>query len=160
MAVVAGAGDGLGLDGVVPLRAGPDRQRLHGRLVAAGLLPNTPPVYRRFSARTASARREGGFPDLIDTLREVHVPPPWPDAGAFVREMPQYFRLDRTRGQPYALYVAAEKDTLRQLLTGWLAEYGLPVSVVPGFGSQSYADLVRRCLAHEDREAVLWQRTI
>lgn len=29
------------------------------RLVAAGLLPNTPPMYRRLSARTARARRDG-----------------------------------------------------------------------------------------------------
>ena len=113
------------------------------RLVSQGLLANTPPMYRRLSSRMAAARREGRFPDLIDTLREIHVPPVWPNAGAFAREMPGWFRLDRTRGQSHALYVAAEKDTLRQLLTGWLADLGIPVLVVRGFGSQSYADVVR-----------------
>ncbi|WP_076971566.1 hypothetical protein [Streptomyces sparsogenes] len=47
------------------------------------------------------------------------------------------FRLDRTEGQEHALYVAAGKDTLRQQLTGWLADGGVPVLVVRGFGSQS-----------------------
>ncbi|MFE3144251.1 hypothetical protein [Streptomyces scopuliridis] len=125
------------------------------RLVSEGRLPNTPPMYRRLSSRLAQARREGRFPDLIDTLREVHVPPVWPDAGAFVGEVPDWFRLDRTRGQEHAVYVAAEKDTLRQLLTGWLADLGIPVLVVRGFGSQSYVDVVRERTATDARPAVL-----
>ncbi|WP_395367032.1 hypothetical protein ACHGLA_36455 [Streptomyces sp. YH02] len=125
------------------------------RLVSAGLLPNTAPTYRRLSSQLAQARRDGHFPDLIDTIREVHVPPSWPDAAAFEADMPQWFRLDRTRGQQWALYMAAEKDTLRQLLTRWLAEYGIPVLVVRGFGSQSYADVVRERVRSDPRPAVL-----
>ncbi|MFC9484606.1 hypothetical protein ACFTZM_00815 [Streptomyces hydrogenans] len=125
------------------------------RLVAAGLVPNTAPTYRRLSAQLAQARRDGRFPELIDTVREVHVPPCWPDAAAFREEMAGWFRLDRTRGQQWAVYVVAEKDTLRQLLTRWLAEYGIPVLVVRGFGSQSYADVVRERVRADPRPAVL-----
>ncbi|MBK3646321.1 hypothetical protein [Streptomyces sp. MBT33] len=125
------------------------------RLVSEGVLPHTAPMYRRLSSRLAQARREGRFPDLVDTLREVHVPPAWPDAGAFLREAVDWFSLDRTEGQEHALYVAAEKDTLRQLLTGWLAEYGIPVLVVRGFGSQSYVDVVHERTARDAREAHL-----
>ncbi|WP_086706545.1 hypothetical protein [Streptomyces antimycoticus] len=125
------------------------------RLASEGILPHTPPMYRRLSSQLAKARREGRFPDLIDTLREVHVPTAWPDAGAFLREIPDWFRLDRTEGQEHALYVAAEKDTLRQLLTDWLAPYGIPVLVVRGFGSQSYVDVVRERTAADQREAHL-----
>ncbi|MFD3780807.1 hypothetical protein [Streptomyces sp. NPDC058612] len=125
------------------------------RLAAEGVLPHTRPMYRRLSSQLAQARREGRFPDLIDTMREVHVPPAWPSAGAFVAEMPAWFRLDRTAGQEHALYVAAEKDTLRQQLTGWLEFAGIPVFVVRGFSSQSYADVVRHRVAHEQRQACL-----
>ncbi len=121
------------------------------RLVSEGVLPHMPSMYRRLSSRLAQARREGRFPDLVDTLREVHVPPAWPDAGAFLRESVDWFGLDRTHGQEHALYVAAEKDTLRQLLTGWLAQYGIPVLVVRGFGSQSYVDVVRERTARDPR---------
>ncbi|WP_407841436.1 hypothetical protein ACE1OC_43380 (plasmid) [Streptomyces sp. DSM 116496] len=124
------------------------------RLAAEGVLPHTPPMYRRLSSQLAQARREGRFPDLIDTVREVHVLPAWPDADAFVREISDWFRLDRTAGQEHALYVAAEKDTLRQQLTGWLEFAGIPV-LVRGFSSQSYADVVRDRVAHEQREAHL-----
>ncbi|MET9364600.1 hypothetical protein ABZX93_27300 [Streptomyces sp. NPDC006632] len=52
------------------------------RLASEGVLPHTPSMYRHLPYRLAQARREGRFPDLIDTLREVHVPPSWPDAPA------------------------------------------------------------------------------
>ncbi|WP_335938025.1 hypothetical protein [Streptomyces sp. PTD5-9] len=78
------------------------------RLVSEGMLPPTPSMYRHLFSPLAQARREGRFPDLIDTLREAV----------------DWFALDRTEGQ-HPVYVAAEKNTLRQLLTGWLAEYGI-----------------------------------
>ncbi|MFI6730838.1 hypothetical protein NRF20_43295 [Streptomyces sp. R-74717] len=55
------------------------------RLTSEGVLPHTPSMHRHLSSHLAQARREGRFPDLIDILREVHVPPAWPDAGAFLR---------------------------------------------------------------------------
>ncbi|MFF5706595.1 hypothetical protein ACFY7H_29530 [Streptomyces sp. NPDC012794] len=125
------------VDGYAPLKV--TLRQVMYRVAAEGVLPHTPPMYRRLSARLAQARREGRFPDLIDTVREVHVPPSWPSADAFVREMPDWFRLDRTAGQEHALYVAAEKDTLRQQLTGWLEFAGIPVLIVRGFSSQSHA---------------------
>lgn len=87
--------------------------------------------------RLAQARPEERFPDLIDPLREVHVPPAWPNAGAFLRAAPDWFALDRTAGQATALYVACERDTLRAQLTGWLKRPGIPVLVVCGFGSRT-----------------------
>ncbi|MFZ3562911.1 hypothetical protein ACOKM5_44050 [Streptomyces sp. BH097] len=141
------------VDGYGPLKV--TLRQVMYRLVSEGVLPHTAPMYRRLSAQLAQARREGRFPDLIDTVRAVHVRPAWPDADAFVRQMPGWFRLDRTEGQKRALYVAAEKDTLRQQLTGWLDEAGIPVLVVRGFGSQSYADVVRDRVAADLREAVL-----
>lgn len=72
-----------------------------------------------------------------------------------MRESPDWFGLDLTHGQAQALYVAAEKDTGRQLLTGWLAQSGIPVLVVRGFGFQSYADVVRDCVAADPRQGVL-----
>ncbi|MFH8894384.1 hypothetical protein [Streptomyces sp. NPDC017949] len=125
------------------------------RLAAEGVLPHTPSMCRRLSSQLAHARREGRFPDLIDTVREVHVPPVWTDADAFVREMPAWFRLDRTAGQEHALYGAAGKDSLRQQLTGWLEFAGIPVLVVRGVSSQFYADVVRDRVAHEQRGADL-----
>ncbi len=141
------------VQGYAPLKV--TLRQIMYRLVSEGILPHTAPMYRRLSAQLARARREGRFPDLIDTVRTVHVPPAWPHVDVFVEQMPGWFRLDRTGGQEHALYVAAEKDTLRQQLTEWLDEAGIPVLVVRGFGSQTYADVVRDRVAADPREAVL-----
>jgi hypothetical protein len=141
------------VEGYAPLKV--TLRQVMYRLVSEGALPHTAPMYRRLSAQLAQARREGRFPDLIDTVRAVHVPPAWPHVDVFVEQMPDWFRLDRTEGQERALYVAAEKDTLRQQLTEWLDEAGIPVLVVRGFGSQSYADVVRDRVARDPRQAVL-----
>ncbi|MCX5316673.1 hypothetical protein [Streptomyces sp. NBC_00154] len=130
-------------------------RQVHYRLVAEGLIPNTPPTCRRPSSRLAQARRDGHFPDLIDTLREVRVPPAWADARDFLADIPDWFALDRTAGQKAALYVAAEKDTLRRMFTDWLADLGIPVLVVRGFSSQTYVDIVRARTARDPRPAVL-----
>ncbi|MFE2095280.1 hypothetical protein [Streptomyces sp. NPDC059460] len=130
-------------------------RRCHYRLVGEGLIPHTAPTYRRLSSRLAQARWEERFPDLVDPLREVHVPPAWPDVGAFLRAAPDWFALDRTAGQATTLYVACEKGTLRAQLTGWLEDTGVPVLVVRGFGSQSYVQVVRERTARDPRPAVL-----
>ncbi|MCB5910367.1 hypothetical protein [Streptomyces pinistramenti] len=117
------------------------------RLVAAGLIPHTAPTYRRLSARLAQARREERFPELIDPLREVHAPPAWPDAGAFLRDAPDWFGLDRTAGQTTALYVACEKDTLRAQLTGWVDVLSPEVGAASAAGGGAAADGVGESLA-------------
>ncbi|MDH6130087.1 hypothetical protein [Kitasatospora sp. GP82] len=125
------------------------------KLTMAGVIPHTASSYKHLSSHLAKARRENRFPDLIDTMRRIHEPPAWTDATEMIAQVPGWFRLDRTRGQEVALYVAAEKDTLRAQFTGWLDELGIPVIVVRGYGSQSYADVVRDRVAADPREAVL-----
>jgi hypothetical protein len=57
--------------------------------------------------------------------------------------------------QPVALYLAAEKDTLRAQITGWTEQYGLPVLILRGFSSETYVRRVRERLAAESRPVVL-----
>ncbi|MFF5205729.1 hypothetical protein [Streptosporangium sp. NPDC000396] len=139
----------VGYDGDVTLR------QVHYRLVAAGLIPNTLATYRGLSARLTQAWREDRFPGLVDTLPRTQVPRTWPDAGAFLADAPDWFRLDRTRGQEHAVYVAAEKDTLRLMFADWLADFGIPVLMVRGFAGQRSADVVRNRTSTDPRPPVL-----
>lgn len=124
-------------------------------LASAGVIPNTASAYRHLSSHLARARRAGEFPDLVDYQRSVHVPPSWQDATEFLDEVPELFRLDRTRGQETALYLAAEKDTLRVMFTEWVRDFGIPVLICRGFGSQSYVDIVRARASADPRPAHL-----
>ncbi|MFD8385237.1 hypothetical protein ACFV2X_43095 [Streptomyces sp. NPDC059679] len=125
------------------------------RLISAGALPNRASMYRRLSSHLARARREGRFPDLVDAMREIHQPSAYADVGKLLAAVPDLFRLDRTAGQAEALWVCAEKDTLRVQLAGWLGPLGIPVLVVRGFASESYAALVRERAALDPRPARL-----
>ncbi|MEU7835631.1 hypothetical protein [Nonomuraea sp. NPDC049129] len=101
------------------------------RLAVAGVIPNTAAACRKLSAHLAEARRRGAFPDLIDAVRAIHAPLAYTDPGEILADVPELYRRDRMEHQPVALYLAAEKDTLRAQITGWTAEYGLPVLEIP-----------------------------
>lgn len=53
-----------------------------------GPTPHWPAGAEPLSARFAHARREERFPDLVDPLREVHVPPAWTNATTFLQAVP------------------------------------------------------------------------
>lgn len=142
-AMVAGYPDGITL------------RQLYYLVVSAGLIPHEANFYRRLSKHVALARRAGTFPDLLDPLRRVHVADHWRDVADFAEEMPDWFRLDRTRGQEHALYLAAEKDTLRMMCTDVVFDLGVPVLVVRGYASQTYVKEVRRRVRADPRPAVL-----
>ncbi|MFH8993120.1 hypothetical protein [Streptomyces sp. NPDC017940] len=130
-------------------------RQMYYRLVAESAVPHQAWAYRKLSAHLAVSRRAGRGPELVDMTRAVHVPPAWPDAAAMLAELPEVFRMDRTAGQAVALYVCAEKDTLRALFARWLEGLGVPVLVVRGFASEPYAQLVRERTAADPRPAVL-----
>lgn len=130
-------------------------RQLYYRLVTEGTVPHRAWAYRKLSAHLAASRRAGLGPELVDTTRAVHVPPSWADATTMVAGVPGVFRLDRTAGQAVALYVCAEKDTLRALFARWLDGLGVPVLVVRGFASEPYAQMVRERTAADPRPAVL-----
>ena len=130
-------------------------RQVYYRLAAAGELPLTVTAYKKLSAHLAEARRRGGFPALLDAGRRVYLDPVYADPAQLLELVPGLYRRDRTAGQDQALYVGVEKDTLRVQVTGWLAGYGIPVLVVRGYGSQSYADLVADRVAADPRPAVL-----
>ena len=47
-------------------------RQLFYRLVSAQVIPNSQGAYKRLSALTAEARRDGDFPALIDRGRTIH----------------------------------------------------------------------------------------
>lgn len=53
----------------------PHERRARRETEERGVLSHTAPIYRRLSAQLVQARREVGFPGLIDTVREGHVQP-------------------------------------------------------------------------------------
>jgi hypothetical protein len=123
--------------------------------VAAEMLPNTIGAYKVLSRVTAEARRNDGFPALIDRTRAIHVDVSFSgpsDARAWLREL---YRRDRTEGQSVSLYLGVEKHGLVEQLRAWFSDYGIPVVSLGGYASQTYADEVREHVERQGRSAVL-----
>ena len=130
-------------------------RQLFYRLVAAEVLANTTTAYKTLSARTAEARREGTFPDLIDRTRTIHRHQTFTgpeDARAWLAAI---YRRDRTEGQPWSVYLGVEKDGIVAQLQAWFGDLGVPILALGGYSSQSYVDDVVVDVSETDRPSVL-----
>ena len=130
-------------------------RQLFYRLVSDQTLPNTTSAYKRLSERSAEARRAGWFPPLIDRGRVIHERPAWTSPGEALQSLADQYRLDRTEGQDYALYLGVEKAGIVEQLTAWFGDLGVPVLALGGYSSQSYVDQVCQHAAGQDGTPVL-----
>jgi hypothetical protein len=131
-------------------------RQLYYLLVAEEMLPNLQPYYRRLSAQTAAARREGWFPDLIDRTSRIErflsFDGPQ-EARDYLRNL---YRRDRSAGQGWTVILGVEKDGMSAQLDAWFTDpLGIPHVAAGGYPSQSLVDEVRRDIEAEGRPAVL-----
>ncbi len=130
-------------------------RQLFYRLVSAQLIPNTTSAYKVLSKRTAEARRDGEFPDLIDRGRAIHRPTAWDSPEQILTAAHRSYRRDRTEGQDVSIYVGVEKAGLVIQLESWFGERGIPILALGGYSSQSYIEDIKKDVAEQGRPAVL-----
>lgn len=130
-------------------------RQLFYRLVSAGVIPNNRSAYCQLSSQTAKARRERGFPSLIDRVRAIHRHPTWDSPAAILNAARQQYRRDRTEGQTVSLYLGVEKAGIIEQLESWFGDLGVPILALCGYSSQTYVDDVRADIEAQERPAVL-----
>jgi len=131
-------------------------RQLFYRLVSDGTLRNTQAEYNQLSNRTAEARREGWFPELVDRNRRIVQPYSYSSPEEALEELRDDFRRDRTEGQPYSLYLAVEKAGLVEQLRVWFGdELGIPILPLGGYSSETFEREVNAHLHRYGRPAVL-----
>jgi hypothetical protein len=130
-------------------------RQLFYRLVAAQLLPNSTSAYKGVSAKTAEARRQGEFPDLIDRGRLIHRRAHWASAAAALASLAAQYREDRTEGQDVSVYIGVEKAGLVMQLESWFSDLGIHILALGGYSSQTYVDEVVADVEDQGRPAVL-----
>jgi hypothetical protein len=111
--------------------------------------------YDTLSSKSAEARRQGWFPDFIDTTRKIEGVPFWSSAEALREQAKRQFRLDRTIGQPWQTYLGIEKRGHVERLKVWFGnDLGIPVLPLGGNASQSLVGQTRDLIAEDDRPSV------
>ena len=110
---------------------------------------------RLCSANSARGRRDGSFPDFAETVRTLTRERGFVDAGELRRYIREIARVDRMEGQEVAVCVCAEKDGVRGFLHDWFDEYGVLVTSLNGYASQTLVDKLRRWSAEDARPLIV-----
>ncbi|HYH52046.1 MAG TPA: hypothetical protein VEG38_21070, partial [Acidimicrobiia bacterium] len=117
--------------------------------------------YNGLSSQTAMPRRIKTFPRLLDSTRQINRPLYWEDADDAKEWLKRQFRVDRTRNQDVAIYIALEKRGLIAQFDAWFSQpFGIPVIPLGGVSSESIErdtieDVIRDATEHENRRRVL-----
>jgi hypothetical protein len=101
------------------------------------------------------ARKAGviGWDEMEDRLRRPRVPTMWPDATAFMRDIPRYYRRKFCCNQARYCEICVEKDALSGVFEAVLDEYRVTLNVGRGYDSWSAAkDMADRLLKYADDE--------
>src|SRR4051812_19021359 len=77
-------------------------RQLYYHVVSAGMIENDKNRYKMLSRKTAAARREGWFPDLIDRTRQIDRYETWQTADEAFENALSIFRRNRTEGQEWS----------------------------------------------------------
>jgi hypothetical protein len=125
------------------------------RLVAEVVLPNRTNAYNRLARLSAKARRDGWFPRLLDQGRRIERPLYFAGPDAARAWLVDHYRLDRTAGQPWSVYVGAEKATLLPQLEEWFDDRGIPVFSLRGYSGQELVTDVTNDIMVSRRPSVL-----
>ncbi len=133
-------------------------RQLHYRLVAAGIggYTNTLPCYKYLSTTTAERRRDGTFPSLLDGGRSVSRPYYDDSIVQALDDMASRFRLNRTRGQHFQIWLLFEKATLSAQFDSWTRLYGIPMAALRGYSSETLEREVFDEMAADGRPAVVF----
>jgi hypothetical protein len=128
-------------------------RQLFYRLIAAQLFTNDQSNYNYLSKLTAEGRRDGTFPELIDTTREIVEPIFFDSPAAAIRWVASFYRVDRLEQAPCSVYLAVEKRGLIEQLSSWFGEpYGIPILPLGGFTSQTFINVVKADVGRRERE--------
>ena len=130
-------------------------RQLFYRLVAKGVLQNTSTAYKTLSARTAAARRNGGFPALADNTRKISQYRSFDGPAAARKWLVEIYQRDHTEGQEHNIYLGVEKRTMLAQLEAWFGDHGLPMLALGGYSSQSFEAEVIADIYADGRTAVL-----
>lgn len=133
-------------------------RQLHYRLVAAGIggYENTIGCYKTLSSRTAELRRDQLFPALADNGRSVSQPAFDDSVVDALFTMANSYRLDRTRGQDFQIWLLFEKATLHAQFWSWTSQYGIPIGALRGYSSETFEREAIDLMSADERPVVVY----
>jgi hypothetical protein len=109
--------------------------------VSAGLLPLCDPSYDKIGRLLAWGREEGKIPFsmIVDNVRATNKPSSWSGLSDYGGAVRASYRKDLWRSMPDYLAFFCEKDAISGVLAPTTREYDVPLHVLRGYCSVSFA---------------------
>jgi hypothetical protein len=117
----------------------PTVRHLFYQLAVEEFVPKSDAGYNRVQSALARARMRGDYPwdGIYDSLRQVQTPSTWGGLADYFDTVGAAYRLNKWQGQPEAVEVWIEKDTVRSTVGTVTSEYQVPLLVDRGYLSLS-----------------------
>lgn len=130
-------------------------RQLFYRLVSEQWIPNTKSMYGYLSAKTAKARRDGWFPDLLERGREIYRRQSFSGIDELQRHALSIYGLDRSKNQPWNIYLGVEKAGMLEQLWRWFGHLGVRIFAAEGYASQTQVSDICDQLLNDGRQSLL-----
>lgn len=128
------------------------------RVVSAGAVEKSDAGYRKVGRQVLKLRRAGRLPYswITDGTRYVVRPRTWADAESAVREVSRTYRRMLWQYQPTDVQLFTEKDAITGVIEDVCDEWDVPIGVLRGYASDSFAWRVAEFLPPE-KVTVMYQ---
>lgn len=128
------------------------------RVVSAGMVDKTESGYRAVGRRLLALRRAGKVPygHITDGTRYVLHRPSWGDPEAALNALAASYRKMLWLDQPVVVQLFTEKDAISGVLESVADRWDVPLGVVRGYSSETFAYEMANALP-VDRRTVIYQ---
>lgn len=129
------------------------------RTVSAGAVDKTELGYRAVGRRLLALRRAGRVPysSITDGTRWVIRPKSHRGVEAALDDLAASYRRQLWRDQPVEVHVFVEKDAISGVVTPVTARYDVPLGVLRGYCSETFAEQMAQAVADAGKPVVVCQ---
>lgn len=128
------------------------------RATTLGLVPKTQQGYRVVQREVANMREQGSMPFewIADNTRWMRKPDSYSDLHSFLEESAQLYRRDLWNESRHYVEVWCESDSVAGVIGPVAAEWDVPLMVVRGYSSKTFAYTAAKAIEADGRPSYLY----
>ncbi len=129
------------------------------RVLSLGLIEKTEAAYQLVGRQLLKLRRSGALPYswITDGTRYVIKPRSWSDLDEALADAAASYRRALWREQPVRVEIVTEKDAIAGLLSEVTSTWDVPLAVVRGFVSETFAWTVAEHMTMANKPTIVYQ---
>lgn len=129
------------------------------RCVSVGAVDKTVTAYRAVGRRLLALRRNGRVPysSITDGTRWITKPASWSDLDTMLDDAAASYRRQLWHDQGVEVHLYVEKDAISGVVLDVTSRFDVPLGVLRGYASESFAYTVAESVSWADRPVFMYQ---